>query len=182
MKRRTHFISSFIILLGIGLYFLNRRPVSIPQERAEEQVIRKKPVQERVQETIKNPTRSISSITKKDLQALRKAYPFSENVKAEAEQMPHKTPESIVKFSRSLGPLYEKALQNESDASMLLRELETCTLNDSVIQSVRALCLSKADQLAHVYPGMQNEVEDLRAKAPEDVNKLLQKKAHLLKK
>lgn len=188
MKRRIILVSGAILFITVGLfYFANRNSTRsiLNTDTANEPASGQEDVATR--ETMPKPisksiARSISSITPNEIKSLRATFPDKNEVKSEVGQDPHGTPKSLISFAESLGPLVEKALQNSDDATLLVDELYECTLSDTVAQSARALCLSKAEMLANIYPQLKEKTSKIRELAPSEVINLQKNKNLLIQK
>jgi hypothetical protein len=91
-------------------------------------------------------------------------------------------PSSLIKFAETLGYLVEKGLKNPRDANLLINTLEDCVLDENVIVSSRALCLSRAEQLAIAYPQFKRNFSDMRKNAGAEVLELERRKKSFIKK
>lgn len=197
MRKQNIFALSIVALFVVGLfiYFGNgKSPVTENPERKEVQTVvvaqqKSEPhrphsdgEQMNSRMTPKLPARSISSISSSEVKSLRGNLPDQADVKKEVGINPHQTPESLVNFARALGPLMEKALKNHDDASLLVKELQDCALDEKVAYTARALCVSNAEKIGKTHPEMKAKAEDLRANVSPDVKELLNKKNMLLKR
>jgi len=121
-------------------------------------------------------------ITESEVKELRRSFPHTQDVKAEVAENPHQTPSSLIKFAETLGHLVEKGLKNPGDANLLINTLEDCVLDENVIVSSRALCLSRAEQLAIAYPQFKSNFSDMRKNAGAEVLELERRKKSFIKK
>lgn len=190
MRNKSYVIGGLIIVIVSGLFvFFGRSPDFVEpktivtlQEQSEPPVTDKELKSSYPRGAIRMPSGSIASITSSDLKTLRDSYPDQHVVKAETGKSPHKTPDSLIKFAKAMGPLMEKAYKSGDDAKMLINELHDCAVDESVAQTARALCVSNAEKLAKTHPQMKDKATEIRAHVSPDVMKLLDKKNVLLKK
>jgi hypothetical protein len=101
---------------------------------------------------------------------LREQTPSLEQVRNEVAANPHKTPMSVIEFSVALGEKM-RAVQNETQATELFRELEDCTLDrpENKTKSVRALCLARARRLSDRYDSLRTSYSTLVSRSDKDV-------------
>lgn len=186
--KRKHFVGIFAALL-LGALFLNlyERPTMEMEEQteppptivttADKKIDITKPVEKK-----KVPARYISSITSGDIKKLRNSFPDKTEVRSEVAKNPHRTPESLVIFAMTMGPLMEKAYKNDKDADVLIKVLHDCATDDNVARSARALCVKNVDKIAKTYPQMKGKADELRSDVSPDVLKLLERRNMMMKK
>jgi hypothetical protein len=162
-----------VILPIVLFYFLNR---DIFYDAKKDAPQKEKVAQMMTAKTPVEPERFVASITKKEIKSFRSSYPDQLDVRSEVSQNLHGTPDSLINFAKKLGPLYEKALQNNNDAYLLFDVLNECVLENSVAQSARALCLSNAEKLAAFYPELKERTRKMREIAPLEVSNLVESK------
>ena len=191
MKNKSYVIGGLIIVIVSGLFlFLGRGPSFVEsknlitaQEQNEPLIKEEELKSSYPRGAIRMPAaKSLSSISSSELKTFRSSYPYQQEVRADVEKNPHKTPDSIIKFARTMGPLMEKAYTSGDDANVLINELHDCALDDSVAQTARALCVSNADKLAKTFPQMKDKATEIRANVSPEVRKLLESKNLMMKK
>lgn len=190
MKNKSYVIGGLIIVIVSGLFvFLGRSPDFVEpktivtlQEQSEPPVTEEELKSSYPRGAIRMPSSSMKTITTSDLKTLRNTYPDQEEVKAETGKSPHKTPDSLIRFAKTMGPLMDKAYLSGDDAKILINELHDCALDNSVAQTARALCVSNADKLANIYPQIKDKASEIRANVSPDVKKIIDQKNLLLKK
>lgn len=122
------------------------------------------------------------TISSQELQKLREALPTLETIKEEAQMNLHHTPVTLINFAKELGPLMEKGLKNSSDAELLSRELQDCALDEEIIISARATCVSSMERLADKFPELKAASEETKKDVSPEVKRLLNNRNHFLKK
>lgn len=179
MHTKTIIIAS-VVILGILFFLLKARNAPVPLTPPENSTLNDTrngappPLGSTPESTPPGVvTVPLPTIQAEELRALRSAAPKHRTVWEEAEQDPHTTPPSLLKFAREMAPLMERALANPKDAELLTNELEQCMLNDTLAQSARALCLSNAERLAAKHPGLKNQAEAMKRKASPEIARLV---------
>lgn len=184
MKNRNYVIGGLIIVIVSGLFvFMGRGPNFVEVQEQTEPIIHEEDLKRSYPRgAMRMPSTSLAKISTSDLKSLRNSYPDQLEVKADVEKNPHSTPDSLVQFAKTMGPLMDKAYLSGDDAKILINELHGCALDNSVAQTARALCVSNADKLAKTHPQIKDKADKIRASVSPDVKKLLERKDLLLKK
>lgn len=181
MKRNRYLLPGFIVVLLVGL-FLYPKKDNLPVEDRQEEAPKAGVLQEHHEKSTESAKTKTTSISSREIEVLRKAFPDSETVRDEVAQNPHRTPRSLIEFALTLGPLIDKAKKNLEDASLLMNELGSCSQDETVANSARALCVSNAEKLSKIHSSLKENAEDIQMKASSDVRELVRKKNSLLKK
>lgn len=94
-------------------------------------------------------------------------------VRKEAEENPHSTPPSLIKFATALAAPMEAALKSESEAQDFFKYLHTCSMRPDLATSARASCVVNASQLKNKYkPKFDSQFEIIVREIPAGVLKL----------
>jgi len=172
-----------IILLGTVFFMLltmfylsgkkevQSRKIAIVQKLQEEEIA----------PTYKERKTPSPFITEEEKTSFHNALPDKNDVKDQVAKYPHRTPESLISFAETLGVLSEKAFKNSNEAGQFMKELEDCVLDVTAHESARALCLSKAHQIAKKYPELQSAADETTSKAPKEIVHLLKKQRSIFK-
>lgn len=184
MRNKSYVIGGLVIVIVSGLFvFMGRGPDFVDMQEQTEPIVHEDDLKRSYPRgAIRMPSTSLAKISSEDLKSLRNSYPDRQEVKADVEKDPHSTPDSIVKFAKTMGPLMDKAYLSGDDAKVLINELHDCAVDNSVAQTARALCVSNADKLGKAHPQIKEKAAEIRASVSPDVKKLLDKKDLLLKK
>lgn len=184
MRNKSYVIGGLVIVIVSGLFvFMGRGPNFADIQEQTEPLIHEDDLKRSYPRgAIRMPSTSLAKISSDDLKTFRNTYPDQKDVKEDVKKDPHSTPDSIVKFAKTMGPLMDKAYLSGDDAKVLINELHDCALDDSVAQAARALCVSNADKLAKAHPQIKDKAADIRANVSPEVMKLLDRKNLLLKK
>lgn len=185
MKKNYYFIILALIVLITGYNFYpddGMRENSQPQKTATE----RRPTSTEIKPDIPsgNSTQSstTSTITKIEIKALKDSLPLKTNVAKEIQANPHSPSPSLMLFSKNLGPLMEKAINNKSDAFTLTEQLSACALDESAAASARALCVLDTKDLSVHHPELKEKASELRAGVSPDVQKILETDEAIFKK
>lgn len=119
------------------------------------------------------PKSSLTKITKAELQSFKKTLPSTEQIEEDRESNPHTPSTSLMKFAKEISPLMEKAIVSESDATLLIGELNSCAMDESIHKAARALCVQDTEKLATYHPQMKSKAKELRANVSPEVQKIL---------
>lgn len=130
---------------------------------------------------IKTSPDALSQITKEELNSLKKSYPQKEDIIREIKSNPHETPPSLLSFAKKMTPLMEKALSRREDAQVLAKELNSCAMDESVIQTARASCVTNLERLATRHLNLADQAQELRSTVSPDVQVILDNKDLILK-
>jgi len=122
-----------------------------------------------------------STISESDLSTLRSNLPDKEKVNEEVSANPHRTPESLTNFAKSMAPLMEKARNDDKNAKVLVDELSNCALDESAAHAARALCVTNSEDLARTHTQLESKVNDLRSNVSPEVRSLLERRNLLIK-
>lgn len=114
------------------------------------------------------------TINTEEISALKKSYPTKIQVDEDRELSPHTPSRSLMMFAKALGPLLEKAYENEDDANVLIDELQNCALDGEIHKAARALCVQNTEKITEHYPHLRTKIESLREEVPADVQKILE--------
>jgi hypothetical protein len=91
--------------------------------------------------------------------------PTLDLVRKEAEQNPHETPPSILKFAADLGEKMQVARQSENEARKFYPELSNCARDvpaGSYASTPQTLCFTDAVELAKQYPSLARNLDGLK--------------------
>lgn len=178
-----------LVVFFIGFAVVNNRKLST--FKTDEQTPRR-PIMtnEKQEQKEKSPTIKMNSsnpkldtnITPTELQSFRDSLPSLETIREEAQKAPHSPPESLINFAKGLGPLMEKALKNITDAELLSNELQDCSVDESIIQSARATCVTSVERLAERHPKLIERAEKIKKNVAPDVKNLLNNRDLQLRK
>jgi hypothetical protein len=160
-----------ILALGVLLLILkfsstdHRATVAITESPSPSptEVISSSPVITETPEEIAR-IKNVPAESKKTL-TLESESPSLDQVRKEAEQNPHQTPPSIIKFAADLGEKMEAARQSEGDAQKLYPELASCAQDipaKSYASTPRMLCFSDAVELAKQYPSLNRNLDEIK--------------------
>jgi hypothetical protein len=97
--------------------------------------------------------------------------PAVADLRREASEDPHATPESLIRYSIELGRHVRASLGSEEAARGVFRELRECVANGDVIQA-QTLCLSQAKTVKDKYSALDNDYETLLQQASPRVRSL----------
>lgn len=163
---KKHIIFGFIIFLAAGLLFL------VIERQREEASLAMAPEEQEESSQQRISTR----ISANEIRHFREVFPDKDQVKTESSRNPNSTPESLVRFASAMGPLMEKAYQNDQAADILIKELHNCATDRTVARSARALCVSNAQKIARTHPYMKDKADQIRASADPAIMDMLKKR------
>lgn len=178
--KRSLIVFTGLIILSIGLFFaknFNEAPQIGKSEMIKEKLVSRlrSPTvqinQDRQAQTAPLDTsdEAMDPITPIEVDRLRQSLPTKEQVKKEVLANPHGVPRAIIGFAETLGPMMGKALNNQTDAKILIDELQECALNESADTRIRALCVSDAEKLSSVHNQLKWQSDKIRDSVPADI-------------
>lgn len=94
------------------------------------------------------------------------------NLREEVENDPHSPPPSLLAFAYDLAPIFGEAMENESAAKSLSKQLTECALSNDSMITVRALCTRKLVQLSHKYGFLRKPVDVVLTQVDREVLRL----------
>lgn len=103
----------------------------------------------------------------------RLSPPTSEEIRDEVENNPHRTPNVLIQFARSVAPRMKEAKNDAIKATELFNELESCVTFPGTA-SMQAYCLSNAKTLSQSHPMLSSRYSALENQASQDVKDLMQ--------
>lgn len=183
MKNSKYYVIGALFFLTLTLLFYSGRNSTESVGSGQAAPSEQKPSDSSMSVKSSSPNYQVKKkrnmITSEEVTAFKKSLPDKQVVREEVEKDSHRTPESLLNFARTSGPLIEKALKNKASAHELLGTLRDCALDESVAEAARALCVSNMEKIAKAHPEHKGKVQDLRKNLSPDVNKLLRRKAML---
>jgi hypothetical protein len=108
-----------------------------------------------------------------EIKVLKANYPDKDKVNEDVKKYPHTPSKSLMTFAKRIGPLMEKAFKNESDATLMVKELSNCAYDESVASAARALCVTNTERLADTFPKLEKPAQELRAGVSPEIQKIL---------
>lgn len=101
--------------------------------------------------------------------------PSLEQERSEVAKDPHGTPESVLKFSLSLGERLD-SLESEDEAASFIDELDECVTRPPKPNSTssKALCLLNAKKVAGKYPALDAKAANLESRADRKIRDMVE--------
>lgn len=137
-----------------------------------------------LQETKQGPpvTTKTNLITKSEIKSFNESLPSEDKVIEDKKQNPHSPSTTLMSFAQRMGPLMEKAFQNEKDAGLMVKELTDCASEESIAVAARATCVTNAEKLGKAFPEFEKAATDLRSSVSPDVQKILDTNDAIIRK
>lgn len=118
-------------------------------------------------------TERTPTILTSEIKVLHQNYPDKEKVNEDVRLNPHTPSKTLMSFARKMAPLMEKAFRNESDATLMMKELSNCAYDESVANAARAMCVKNTERLSETFPKLEKSAHDLRAGVSPEIQKIL---------
>ncbi len=184
-NKKLPVIVLFAFFIGIGIVNTKKPSTAEPSDTASQISETTKVKQKQTERTSNRSTttpKMTRNITTLEFENFRDSLPTQEKMKNESQESPHFAPESLIKFAKQLGHLMEKALKNTMDAEIFSEELQDCAMDEAIVQSARATCVTSVERLAKRFPELKGKVEMIKANVAPDVKKLLKNRDNTLKR
>ena len=180
MNKKIYLTAFLVFGMIIGFSLREKDSSSTSKAPVEKLLVQKEEI--RNAPSVETTDKSNSSISSAEINKLHENLPDETKVNEDLKSSPHTPSKTLMTFARSLGPMMEKAFENERDADILIKELSECANNESLANSARAMCVKNTERLAEKHSMMQKTAKDLRDSVSPEVQKILDTNERFIKK